>query len=141
MQKGGLEMIVARFAVATVASLLVLLLLNMFVFPLVFPGGVAAKFANMRPTPLVSLHFAALLTTAVLLTALCAVLRGAGSSLAAAGIGAMAGLLAALPSALHTSALARPPIPGEISAVLWTTITWALAGGVAHAAFWWHRAA
>ncbi len=132
---------IARFARAALASLLVLLLLNMFVFPLIFPGGVASKFANMRPTPLVGLHLAAFLATAALLTALCAVPRGAGSSLAAAGIGALAGLLAALPSALHTSALARPPISGEISAVLWTTITWALAAGIAHAAYWWHRRA
>ena len=132
---------VARFVGAAVAALVVLLLLNMFVFPLVFPGGVASKFADTRPTPLISLHLAAFLTTAVLLTALCAVRRWAGSSWAAAGIGAIAGLLAALPSALHTSALARPPIPGEISAVLWTTITWALAAGAAHATFWWRRAA
>ena len=130
---------IARFVGATVAALVVLLLLNMFVFPLIFPGGVASKFANTRPTPLVALHLAAFLTTAALLTALCAVQRGAGSNLAAAEIGAMAGLLAALPSALHTSALAQLPLTGEISAVLWTTITWALAAGVAHRAFWWHR--
>jgi hypothetical protein len=113
----------------------------MFVFRLVFPGGVASKFANARPTPLVALHLAAFIATAVLLTALCAVPRGPGSTLAATGIGAMAGLLAALPSALHTGALARLPISGEVSAVLWTTFTWALAAGVAHAAYWWHRAA
>lgn len=132
---------IARFVGASVASLVVLLLLNMFVFRLVFPGGVASKFANARPTPLVALHLAAFIATAVLLTALCTVPRGPRSTLAAAGIGAMAGLLAALPSALHTGALARLPVSGEVSAVLWTTITWALAAGAAHAAYWWHRAA
>jgi len=130
-----------RFAGATVAALVALLLLNMFVFPLIFPGGVASKFANTRSTPLVALHLAAFLVTAVLLTAVCAVPRWAGSRLVAAGIGAMVGLLAALPSALHTSAMARLSITGEVSAVLWTTITWALAAGVAHATFWWNRTA
>jgi hypothetical protein len=132
---------IARSVNASVASLVVLLLLNMFVFPLVFPVGVASKFANARPAPLVALHLAAFIATAVLLTALCAVPRKPRSTLAAAGIGAMAGLLAALPSALHTGALARLPISGEISAVLWTTFTWTLAAGVAHATYWWHRAA
>jgi hypothetical protein len=132
---------IARFIGATVASLLVLLLLNMFVFRLIFPGGVASKFANARPTPVVALHLAALLATAVLLTALCAVPRLAESSLVAAGIGAIAGLLAALPSTLHTSAMARVSVSGEVAAVLWTTLSWALAAGVAHAAYWWQPAA
>lgn len=132
---------IARFIGATVASLVVLLLLNLFVFPLIFPGGVASKFANARPTPVITLHLAAFLATAVLLTALCAVPRVAGSSLAAAGIGALAGLLAALPSTLHTSAMAHVPVSREVAAVSWTTISWALAAGAAHAAYWWRRAA
>jgi hypothetical protein len=132
---------IARFLGAAFASFVVLLSVNMFVFPLIFPGGVASKFANTRPSPLVALHLAAFLATAVLLTALCAVPRLAGSTLAAAGIGAMAGLLAALPSALHTNAMATLPISGEIAAILWTTITWAIAAGLAHTAYWWHRSA
>jgi hypothetical protein len=89
-QGGGSRVNIARFLGATVAALIVLLLLNMFVFPLIFPTGVTSRFANMRPTPLVALHLAAFLITAVLLTALCAVPRRVGSSLAAAGIGATA---------------------------------------------------
>jgi hypothetical protein len=132
---------IARFVGAALAALVVLLLLNMFVFPLIFPGGVASKFANTRPKPLVALHLAAFVATAILLTALCVIMQGAGSSLAAAGIGALAGILAALPSALHTSALAQLPMRGEITAVLWTTITWAVAAAAGHIVLWWHRAA
>jgi hypothetical protein len=128
---------IARYVWATVASLVLLLLLNMFVFPLIFPSGVASKFANARPTPLVALHLAAFLATAALLTALCAVPRIAESSLVAAGLGAIAGLLAALPSSLHTVAMTHVPPSAEATAVLWTTISWALAAGVAHAAYWW----
>ena len=134
-------MSVFRFLGAAVASLVVLFLLNMLVFPLIFPGGVASKFANVRATHLVALHLAALLATAVLLTALCAVPRLVGSSLAAEGIGALAGLLAALPSTLHTNAMAHVSVLGEVRAVVWTTVSWAVAAGVAHAAYWWHRAA
>jgi hypothetical protein len=53
----------------------------------------------------------------------------------------MAGLLAALPSALHTNAMASLPVSGEIAAILWTTITWAIAAGLAHTAYWWQRSA
>jgi Zn-dependent protease with chaperone function len=130
---------IARFVGATVAALVLLVLLNMFVFPLIFPGGVASKFANARPTPLITLHLAAFLATAVLLTVLCTGARLAKSSLAAAGIGALAGLLAALPSTLHTNAMAHVPVSGEVAAVLWTTVSWALAAGVAHRAYSWHR--
>lgn len=132
---------IARFIGATVAALVLLLLLNMFVFSLIFPDGVASKFANARPMPLIKLHLAAFLATAALLTTLCAVARVAGSSLAAAGIGALAGLLAALPSTLHTNAMAHVPISGEVAAVLWTTISWAMAATVAHVTYSWRRAA
>lgn len=134
-------MSVFRFLSATVASLVVLLLLNMLVFPLIFPGGVGSKFAGTRPTPLVALHLLAFLATAILLTALCAVPRVVASSLAAAGIGALAGLLAALPSTLHTNAMAHVPVSGEVRAGLWTTVSWAVAAGAAHAACWWRRPA
>ena len=130
---------IARFIGAAVAALVLLLLLNMFVFPLIFPGGVATKFANARPTPLITLHLAAFLATSVLLTALCTVARVAGTSLAAAGIGALAGLLAALPSTLHTNAMAHVSVSGEVAAVLWTTISWGLAAGVAHVAYTWRH--
>jgi hypothetical protein len=133
-------MSVPRFLVASLASLVALLLLNMLLFPLIFPGGVASKFANTRATPLVALHLAAFLVTAFLLTALCAVPRVVGSSLAAAGLGAFAALLAALPSTLHTSAMAHVSFLGEVRAVLWTTVSWGVAAGVAHAAYWWQRA-
>lgn len=98
---------ITRYVWATVVSLVVLLLLNMFVFPLICSNGVASKFANARPAPLVALHLAAFLATAALLTALCAVPRVAESSLTAAGLGAVAGLLAALPSSFHTVAMAE----------------------------------
>lgn len=59
-------MILCRFVGAAGVALLVLLLLNTLVFPLVFPRGVAQKFADTRATPMVALHLAALLTTASL---------------------------------------------------------------------------
>jgi hypothetical protein len=123
---------IVRFTVASVAALLALLALNMFVFPLIFPSGVAAKFANTRSEPLVLLHLAAFVATAVLLTLLGAVVRPAASISGAASVGAIAGLLAALPSTLHTQALARVTVSAEVAAVMWTTITWSLAAAVAH---------
>ena len=121
-----------RLALATVAALVVLLVLNMFVFPLVFPSGVASKFANTRAEPLVFLHLAALVATAALLTVLCALTRPAESRLGAAGVGAVAGLLSSLPSALHTHAMAHLQASAEVAAVLWTTVSWSVAAAVAH---------
>ncbi len=130
---------ITHFAGASVASLVTLLLLNMFVFPLFFPGGVATKFANVRPEPLLELHLAAFVSTAILLTAICAVSRRVDSIAAAAGIGALVGVLASLPSSLHTVALTIQPISSEITAILWTTVTWAVAAGVAHRAYRWQK--
>jgi hypothetical protein len=127
----------ARLVLPAVASLLVLLVLNLFVFPLVFPSGVASKLANTRSEPLVFLHLAALVATAALLTVLCALTRPAESSLGGAGVGAVAGLLAALPSALHTHALAHLQTSAEVAPVIWTTVTWTLAATVAHWAYRW----
>ncbi len=120
-------------------ELLVLLALNMFVFPLVFPSGVASKFANSRSEPLVFLHLAAFVVTAALLTVLTALMRPASSSLGAAGFGAVAGLLASLPSALHTLALTHLAVSAEVASVFWTTATWSVATAVAYWVYRWRR--
>lgn len=126
-----------RFLLATIAALMVLLALNMFVFPLVFPSGIASKFANMRSEPLVVLHFAALAATALLLTVLSVLMRPVTSSLGAAGVGAIAGLLASLPSALHTHALVDLAVSAELPPVIWTTVTWSVAAAVANVVYRW----
>ncbi|MBI2841539.1 MAG: hypothetical protein HYX75_24750 [Acidobacteria bacterium] len=128
---------VARLVMAAIAALVVLLVLNMFVFPFVFPTGVSSKFVNTRSEPLLFLHLAALVATAVLLTMLCVLTRPAGTSLGAAGIGAVAGLLSSLPSSLHTHAMAHIQTSAEAAAVIWTTVTWSVAGAAAHWVYRW----
>jgi hypothetical protein len=123
---------VVRFLLATFASTVTLLLVNMFLFPIVFPHGVAPKFANMRSEPILALHLVALVATAALLTLVNIIVRPNTSSFVALGIGAVAGLLASLPTELHTYALAEVKLSAEVVAVIWTTLTWSLASLAAH---------
>lgn len=129
----------ARFALAAFAALVVLLALNMFVFPLVFPAGVASKFVNMRSESIVVLHIAAFVANAVLLTLLVVLMRSGTPGWHAVGVGGLAGLLASLPSAFHTQALADLSVSAEVVPVIWTTVTWSVATVVADWAFRWRK--
>lgn len=115
-----------RFVVASAVALAVLLLVNLFVFPLVFGSGMPLPFAGIRPEPLYVMHGLALFVTAILLVAVCQyAARTPQDAMATAGL---AGLLASLPSALHTFAMVDLPIGSQIAPIAWTVFTWGMAG-------------
>lgn len=114
------------FLVASALALAVLLIVNMFVFPLVFGSGVPLPYSNLRAEPLFLYHAIALLATALLLVAIC--LQAPGSAQGAATTAAFAGLLASLPSALHTYAMVDIPIASQVAPIAWTVFTWGIAG-------------
>lgn len=91
----------------------------------------------MRAEPIIALHFAALVATAVLLTVVTVILRPGTSSLGATGAGGVAGLLASLQTALHTHALADVTVSAGIPPVIWTTVTWSMAATAAHWVYRW----
>ncbi len=121
------------FLLASVAATVVLLLVNLFVFPLVFGSGMPVPYANLRAEPQLALHAVALLVTGGLLSAICG--RGPAGIGPASVTGALCGLLASLPSGLHTLAMVDLAATAQIAPILWTTVTWGLAGSTAGAVY------
>ena len=115
-----------KFGLASLVALVVLLVVNLFVFPLVFGSGVPLPFSGLRAEPLYLAHGIALALTALLLVAICA--NSAGTPQKAMLSSAFAGLLASLPSALHTFAMVDIPIGTQIAPIAWTVFTWTMAG-------------
>ena len=112
--------------IGSVAALVVLLVTNMFVFPLVFGSGAPLPYTGLRDQPLFQYHALALLLTAILLAAICQ--RGAPTVKDATTIAVLAGLIASLPSALHTYAMVDIAIGTQIAPIAWTVFTWGFAG-------------
>ncbi|MGH7865143.1 MAG: hypothetical protein ACREQB_09140 [Candidatus Binataceae bacterium] len=107
----------------------VLLVLNAFVFPLVFPAGPPAPYENARSSPLYTVHTLALVTTALLITLLFAVAHPARRTwVDGLKFGALLGLVVSLPSGMHTYAMVDMSYRDAITPILWTVVTWAAAG-------------
>lgn len=111
---------------ASLAAAVVLLIVNLFVFPLVFGSGAPVPYANLRAEPQYAYNLVALLATAVLLAVICG--RGPRGIGAASLTGALCGLLAALPSSMHLLSFVDMSPAAQIAPVAWTTATWGFAG-------------
>ena len=116
----------------TVSALVVfvyLIIVNAFVFPVVFADGLAEKFLNARDESLPLFHLLAFAATAVLLTILVDKLgRGRQSLTAGLFAGGWLGLLVALPEHLHLYAMVDATALQQFIPVVWTVVTWSLAG-------------
>ena len=119
--------------IASLAAAGVLLLVNLFVFPLVFGAGVPVPYAGLRAEPQYAWGLVALLVTATLLAVICG--RGERTIAAASLTSALAGLLASLPSALHLLSLVEVTPGSQIAPVLWTAVTWGFAGSTIGAVY------
>jgi hypothetical protein len=110
---------------------LYLILVNAFIFPFFFPDGLAEKFINVRSENRPLFHLLAFLATAALLTIivdrLVAKSRSATRGLNA---GAWLGLLVALPEHLHLYAMVDATAVRQFIPVLWTVVTWGVAGAI-----------
>jgi hypothetical protein len=113
----------------------VLLVLNAFVFPLVFPAGPPAPYQNARPAPLYAVHTVALLAAALLITLTFAVVYPQRRTwVDGLKFGAMLGLLVSFPSGMHTYAMVDMSYRDAITPIVWTVVTWAAAGAAVGAA-------
>lgn len=106
-----------------------LIAVNGLVFPLIFPDGLAEKFANARPVERPLYHLLAFAATAILLTLLVERLA-TGSRPVVGGLlaGVLLGLLVALPEHLHLYAMTEAPASRQFIPVAWIAATWGLAG-------------
>lgn len=121
-----------QLAIATVLVFIYLIVINAFVFPFVFPDGLAEKFINMRADALPLYHVLAFAATAFLLTVLVGMLVArTGSKRDGLIAGALLGLLVALPEHLHLYAMIDVGVVKQFIPVVWIVITWGIAGVLA----------
>ena len=115
---------------STLVTTLMFVVLNGWLFPLVFPNGLAEKFANAREPQLMMFHVIAFLATGGFLSFIVAFsdTTGARDTLL---LGALLGLLVSLPEHLHLYAMTTAPMVDQFLPVVWTVVTWALVVGAA----------
>jgi len=114
-------------SVATLAAFVMLLIVNSFVFPLVFGSGVPLPYTDIRPEPLFAFNIAAFFVTALLFAMICRQ-ASATSASGASTLCALCGLLASLPGALHTLSVVDMAPATQIAPIAWTVFTWGVAG-------------
>lgn len=118
-----------RLTLSAFAVFVYLILVNALIFPVVFADGLAEKFLNSRDESLPVFHLLAFGATAVLLTILVDKLaRDRHSVTAGLVAGGWLGLLVALPEHLHLFAMVDATAVQQFIPVLWTVLTWSLAG-------------
>ena len=114
---------------SAIAVFIYLIVVNAFLFPIVFADGLAEKFLNARPETLPLFHLLAFAATAVLLTVLVEKLAATRRPRIDGSIsGILLGLLVALPEHLHLYAMIEATAVNQFIPVLWTISTWGLAG-------------
>jgi len=121
-------MSIRRFLEATAAAAVVLTLLNAVVFSLAFPGGLLENYVYPRPAPLIGYETAAIVATALLMTA---IYVGAAPTIRgrrAAAFGFLLGLLASVPAQLSLFAVVRSAPWREAVLICWTAASWSIAG-------------
>ncbi|GEM_PF-5005322 len=122
---------IRKVSLATLTAFGFLFLSNAFLFPLLFPGGAGETYANARKAPLLGVHTAALVLTALLLAFLYPKWRREGSPWKeGAGFGFWMALLVALPTRLHIYAATTVEFPESMAVLLWIVVTWGASGAL-----------
>ena len=117
-----------RLAVAALIAFVVLLVLNMAVFPSLF-GEPVEQFVNERPSQQYLFTTLGLLTTSLLLALIYPRgYQGGFPLLEGFRFGALVGLLVSLPHAFFVYARAEVPFSDLLIPVAWNTASWGLTG-------------
>lgn len=116
-----------KLSLATGGSFLFLLVVNALLFPFVFPNGIPEHYQNARSSPLNQYHLLALFITALLMAYLYPIGYKGG---AAWKEGLLLAVFVSLPNLFHVYAMVNTSITGQLLPVVWTAVTWGLAGVV-----------
>jgi hypothetical protein len=127
---------IARFALAALAAMAFLLVVNVVVYPWVFPNGPPEIYRYERTEPLAVFRLLAMLVTSVLFAYIFPIgYRGKTPWAEGLRFGMWMGALAGLPWSLNVYAQTDTGFSGLLTAVLWTVITYGIAGSLVGAAY------
>jgi hypothetical protein len=127
---------IPRYALAALAAVVFLVVINAIFFPIVFPEGTPEIYRYEREEPLSMYHLLAILVTSVLMAYIFPIgYRGGKPWAEGLRFGMLMGVLVSLPMNLHVYALTKTAFAGLLTAVLWTVITWGIAGALIGAVF------
>lgn len=126
----------ARFSLAALAAMAFLLVVNVVLYPYVFPSDPSGLYRNQRADPLALYHVLSMLVTSILLAYVFPIgYRGRTPWAEGLRFGMLMGVLIGLPWSLHVYAITDTAFAGLLTHVLWTVITYGVAGGVIGAAY------
>lgn len=126
----------ARFSLAALAAMAFLLVVNVVLHPFVFPAGHPEIFLNERTDPLALYHILSMLATSILLAYLFPIgYRGKTPWAEGLRFGMLMGVLVRLPWSLYAYSIADVELEGLLTHVLWTVITYGVAGALVGAAY------
>ena len=120
---------ITRFALAALAAMAFLLVVNVALYPVVFPAGPPQLYQYERAEPLALYHVLAMFVVSLIL-AYVFPLGYRGKTPWAEGLrfGMLMGVLISLPASLNIYAMTNIEFAGLLTVVLWSVITHGVAG-------------
>lgn len=133
----GRELVkLGRFTLAALAAMAFLLVVNVVLHPIVFPEGTLGLYRYERANPLALYHVLSMLATSILLAFIFPIgYRGRIPWAEGMRFGMLMGVLVKLPWSLDVYAASDFQFSLLLTAVLWTVITYGIAGGLVGAAY------
>jgi len=126
----------ARFSLAALAAMAFLLVVNVALYPLVFPASHSGLYGQERTDPLALYHVLSMLATSILLAYLFPIgYRGRTPWAEGLRFGMLMGVLVRLPWSLHVYSVVDMEFAGLLTHLLWTVITYGVAGALIGAAY------
>ncbi len=126
----------ARFPLAALAAMTFLLVVNVVLYPIVFPSGPTEIYRYERTDPLALYHVLALLAVSILLAYVFPLgYRGRTPWAEGLRFGMLMGVFVRLPWSLQVYSVSDTEFSGLLTALLWTVITYGIAGALIGAAY------
>lgn len=127
---------IARFSLAALAAMAFLLVVNVVLYPLVFPNGPPEIYRYERAEPQALYSLLAMLVTSVLFAYIFPIgYRGRTPWAEGLRFGMLMGVLNGLPWSLNVYSRTDTGFSGLLATVLWMVITYGVAGGLVGAAY------
>jgi hypothetical protein len=122
---------IQRFLFAAIGAFVFFVVVNAVFSSVLFPEGPYRHYRNLRPEPLAVFGIVAALITALLMAYIFP-MGYKGGKLTAEGLrfGMLLGVLVSLPANLQLYGAAVVPFDGLLTVILWTIITWGIAGAI-----------